>query len=143
MQSDVELREFRETDYDAVLALWKKSAGVEVAEGDDRKSVGRYLQRNAGLSRVAVKDGRIVGAVLCGHDGRRGVLYHLAVAREFQDQGIGRRIVTGCLTALREQGLERAIILVGKDNPSGRRFWRAAGFEEISGAIAFGCDLPE
>jgi ribosomal protein S18 acetylase RimI-like enzyme len=139
---EITTRAFAETDYDAVIELWHRCDGVEVAEGDDRKTITLYLRRNPGLSRVAVCRGRIVGAVLCGHDGRRGLIYHLAVAAEVRGRGLGRILVQECVAGLRASGIPRALIMVEKGNVSGQRFWAAQGFEEISGAAAFGADIP-
>ncbi len=83
----------------------------------------------------------MVGAALCGHDGRRGYIYHLAVDPAYQGRGIGKRLIDECLDGLRRAGLERANILVAKDNPRGREFWKRAGWEELDGAIAMGIDL--
>lgn len=142
MQGEITTRAFEERDYDPVGLLWAQAEGVEVAEGDDRATIAAYLRRNPNLSRVAERDGRIVGAVLCGHDGRRGIIYHLAVATAFRGRGIGRRLVRECVDGLRACGLKRALILVARDNDPGRAFWRAQDFEEIGGAVAFGRDLP-
>jgi ribosomal protein S18 acetylase RimI-like enzyme len=76
----ISTREFVIDDYDHAVALWNLGEGVEVAEGDSKEEISAYLLRNPGLSRVAEENGTIVGAVLCGHDGRRGMIYHLAVA---------------------------------------------------------------
>lgn len=134
-------RELRPSDYGAVVGLWSASEGVEVAEGDDQNGIARYLERNPGLSRVATSGDRVVGAVLCGHDGRRGVLYHLVVAPDCRGQGIGARLVQECLAALRSAGVPRALILVAHDNRDGREFWTGRGFEDISGAVPMGVDL--
>ncbi len=77
---------------DEVLALWQATEGVGLSEGDTKDELAAYLLRNPGLSLVACRDGRIVGAVLCGHDGRRGCLYHLAVAIPHRHLGIGRAL---------------------------------------------------
>jgi putative acetyltransferase len=138
---EITTRIFQPEDYDAVRALWKRSEGVELAEGDDRASIAQFLQRNPGLSSVALRHGTIVGAVLCGHDGRRGVLYHLAVARDARGQGIGRRLVAECVAALRSCGIPRALIMIARDNPRGRRFWTTQGFEEIPNGLPFEMDL--
>jgi ribosomal protein S18 acetylase RimI-like enzyme len=79
--------------------------------------------------------------VLCGHDGRRGLIYHLAVARDHRGRGLGRRLADECLAGLRSVGIARALILVAKDNDHGRAFWIGRGFEEISGAAPYGVDL--
>jgi N-acetylglutamate synthase len=137
----ITIRPLAIADYDAVVALWRQAEGVEVAEGDDRGDVAGYLQRNPGLSRVAQRDGQIVGALLCGHDGRRGIIYHLAVARECRGRGVGRQLVNECVEGLRACGIRRAILLVAKDNTGGREFWLSTGFEEIEGAQALGMDI--
>jgi putative acetyltransferase len=141
MQGEITTRIFEERDYDPVVQLWQEAEGVEVAEGDDRATLTAYLRRNPNLSRVAERGGRIIGAVLCGHDGRRGLIYHLAVAQAFRGQGIGRRLVEECVAGLRACGLKRVLILVARDNGDGHAFWRAQHFEEISGAVPFGRDI--
>lgn len=140
MQTQFSSRAFAAADYDAVVALWERTEGVEVAEGDDRTTITAYLQRHPGLSRVAEVNGKIVGAVLCGHDGRRGVLYHLAVAPEHRGKGVGRKLVEECLAGLGALGLKRALIMVAKDNAAGREFWVARGFENID-AQPMGVDV--
>jgi ribosomal protein S18 acetylase RimI-like enzyme len=141
MQAKFNTRSFRTEDYDAVLRLWEQSEGVEVAEGDDRAGIASYLARNPNLSRIAEVDGVIAGAVLCGHDGRRGLIYHLAVASTARGQGIGRKLVGECIDGLKACGIKRALMLVAQDNGDGREFWLKLGFEEISGASAFGIDI--
>lgn len=141
MPPEVSIRVLCAADYSSVVHLWQQSDGVEVAEGDDEDSIAGYLRRNPNLSRVAVEGDDVVGAVLCGHDGRRGLIYHLAVRPDYRGQGLGKRLVEECITGLRACGIRRALILVARDNPSGRDFWAARGFEEISGASPMGLDL--
>lgn len=138
---DIETREFSIGDYDAVIALWQKVEGLDIAEGDDRETVRRFLKRNPGMSRVATVESTIVGAVLCGHDGRRGYIYHLAVDPTYQDLGIGRRMAAECREKLKAEGVERVNILVAHDNPRGRDFWKRCGWEELEGAVAMGRDV--
>ena len=137
----VTTRAFEIADYDAAIALWREAEGIEICEGDSRAEIAGYLARNPGLSRVAEASGVIVGAALCGHDGRRGWIYHLVVAPTFRAQGVGRLLVEDCLRGLREAGLPRAIILVAADNVAGREFWLRQGWEDISGAVALTKDL--
>jgi ribosomal protein S18 acetylase RimI-like enzyme len=141
MTSTVTIREFVLGDYDRAVALWERIDGVEICEGDSREEIGEYLKRNSGLSRVAEADGEIVGAALCGHDGRRGWIYHLAVARESRGRGVGKLLLEECVRGLREAGLKRAIILVAGDNPAGYKFWLREGWEDIDGAIAMTKEL--
>ena len=142
MSSVITTREFVMADYDGALALWMaEEACIEICEGDSREEVAEYLKRNPGLSRVAESGGIIAGAVLCGHDGRRGWIYHLAVAPAFRGKGVGKLLIDDCLDGLRKAGLKRAIILVAGDNPGGREFWLRNGWEEITGAIPMSRDI--
>jgi ribosomal protein S18 acetylase RimI-like enzyme len=134
-------RELIISDYDAVLALWGGAEGVEICEGDSRDEIADYLRRNPGLSRVAECDSTVVGAALCGHDGRRGWIYHLAIAPTFRGRAIGRLLLDDCVQGLRAAGLKRAIILVAGDNPGGHEFWLRNGWEDIEGAIAMTREL--
>jgi len=119
-------------DYDDVLALWQRCEGIWLHPhaGDGREDIARYLARNPGLSLAARVEDALVGAVLCGHDGRRGSLNHLAVAPAYRGQGIGRALVERCLVALGKQGISRCNILVVTENEAGRKFWRRLGWAE-------------
>jgi ribosomal protein S18 acetylase RimI-like enzyme len=141
MSGKIDTREFSIADYDAAVEIWQRVEGVEVAEGDDRKGVAAFLARNPGLSRVAIDGPAILGVALCGHDGRRGHIYHLAVDPAYQGRGLGKLLLNECLDGLRRGGLERAVILVASDNPRGREFWKRCGWEEIPGAIPLGIDV--
>lgn len=141
MADVIETREFSTDDYDAALDLWQRVEGLEIAEGDSKPEVARFLLHNAGLSRVALDRGIVIGVALCGHDWRRGHIYHLAVHPDYQGRGVGRRLIDECLGGLRRVGLKRAIILVANDNPRGREFWRRCGWEDLPGASAMGIDL--
>ena len=137
----VSTREFRIEDYEFAVELWHRVDGVEVAEGDSKEEIARYILRNPGVSRVAAEGAKIVGAVLCGHDGRRGLIYHLAIEPTYRRQALGKRLVEECLNALRKAGIKRALLLVAEDNASGRSFWHRWGWEDIPGALAMGIDL--
>jgi N-acetylglutamate synthase len=137
----IDTREFFISDYETALQIWQRVEGLEIAEGDDRESVAQLLARNPGLSRVAIDGSATIGVALCGHDGRRGHIYHLAVDRAYQGRGLGKRLLEECMEGLRRTGVKRVIIMVADDNPRGRKFWKRCGYEEIPGAIAMGIDL--
>jgi N-acetylglutamate synthase len=141
MRGNIITREFFIDDYDAAIELWQRVEGLEIAEGDDREGVAQFLARNPGLSRVATDGSVIVGVALCGHDGRRGHIYHLAVDPAYQRRGLGKRLLNECLADLRRTGVQRVIIMVADSNRSGWEFWKRHGYEEIPGAIAMGIDL--
>src|SRR5215510_11902538 len=84
MSDRIRTREFLIADYEAAVELWTRAEGIEIAEGDDKESVVRFLKRNPGLSRTALDGAKVVGVSLCGDDGRRGHIYHLAVDPKYQ-----------------------------------------------------------
>jgi N-acetylglutamate synthase len=141
MSGKIITREFSTEDYDAALQLWRRVEGLEIAEGDDGESVAQFLVRNPGLSRVALDGSAVVGVVLCGHDGRRGYIYHLAVDPAYRGCGLGKRLVDECLERLRATGVVRVIILVADNNFGGVEFWKRAGWEDIPGAVPMGIDV--
>lgn len=141
MSRNIDTREFSISDYDAAVQIWQRVEGVEIAEGDDRKGIAEFLARNPGLSRVAIDGPAIVGVALCGHDGRRGHIYHLAVDPAYQGRGLGKRLLDECLDGLHRVGVQRAIILVADDNQRGAGFWKYRGWEELPGAVPMGIDL--
>ncbi len=122
------VRCLRIEDYGAVIALWRRTEGVGLNESDTRRAIAVYLRRNPRLSFVAEQDGQIIGAVLCGHDGRRGYLHHLAVAKRHRRCGIGRRLVDACLAKLREAGIPKCNIFIFADNAQGMKFWAHTGW---------------
>ena len=129
MSADVLLiRAMAAADYDAVMDLWRASEGIGLSGADERGPIAAYLARNPGLSRVAFRGRDLVGAVLCGHDGRRGYVHHLAVAPAERGRGLGRELVRQVLDGLRALGIEKVNIFVYADNDDGRAFWEAIGW---------------
>lgn len=110
------------------MALWSSAPGVRTSESPEE--FGRILARNPGLSCAAVVSGKLVGAVLACHDGRRGYLYHLAVAEPQRKLGIARAIVERCLQRLKAIGIERCSIHLIVDNDGGAAFWKQIGWRE-------------
>jgi ribosomal protein S18 acetylase RimI-like enzyme len=122
------LRAMTPADYDAVLALWQSSEGIGLNESDTREAIAAYLVRNPGFSLVAEVKGVIVGALLCGHDGRRGYLHHLAVASPHRRRGLGRTLVDESIARLRAQGITKCNIFLFANNAAGRAFWLRQGW---------------
>jgi len=119
----------RARDFDAVISLWRGIPGIGLDEDcDSRAGITRYLKRNPGLSFVALVEGVIVGAVLSGHDGRRGYLHHLAVAASHRKHGIGRALTLRCLQVLEKQGIPKCNIFLFRSNAAGRAFWKHHGW---------------
>jgi ribosomal protein S18 acetylase RimI-like enzyme len=141
MDRKIHTRNFLIDDYEAVLQLWQRVEGLEVAEGDDKEGVAQFLARNPGLSRVAIENTKVIGVAMSGHDGRRGHIYHVAVDPAYRRYGLGKRLVQECLDRLRQVGVSRAIILVADYNVGGAEFWKRAGWEDIPGAAPMGIDV--
>ncbi len=115
-------------DYDAVFALWSRCTGIGLGTSDTRPAITAYLARNPGMSAVAVKDPSLLGAVLCGHDGRRGTLHHLAVEPAHRREGIARALVSWCITALADAGIDKCNIFLWRNNADGEGFWLREGW---------------
>lgn len=116
-------------DYPAVKALWQSIRGFGIRSIDDSKEgVGRFLMRNPGVSVVAEQDGEIVGAILCGHDGRRGCLYHVCVRKECRRQGIGKAMVVFCMEALKKEQINKVSLIAFTKNDVGNAFWKEIGW---------------
>ena len=118
-------------DYEGVYALWKKIKGFGIRSIDDSKEgVARFLKRNPTTSVVAEKDGRIVGSILCGHDGRRGCLYHICVDEDYRRHGIGKRMVVFAMKALKEEKINKVSLIAFTENDIGNAFWNTIGWTE-------------
>lgn len=125
----MQLRHMRIDDYDSVYNLWLSCPGMGLNNLDDsREGIERYLARNPETCFVAVENDCIVGAILTGHDGRRGYISHTAVSPAFQRQGIGKQLVKAALSALKEQGINKVNLVVFAHNEQGNAFWEKAGF---------------
>jgi putative acetyltransferase len=139
---NVHVREFTLDDYDDAYALWKATEGLGLSEADSRVNIASFLARNPGSSFVAVAGGALVGAVLCGSDGRRGYLHHLAVSPAHRRAGTGTALVDRCLAALGSQGLRKCHIFVIAANEEGKRFWSRVGWEERTTLVVMSHDVP-
>jgi len=114
--------------YDDVYALWRRCEGLGLSSADLREAIESYLDRNPGMSFVAKANDSIVGAILGGHDGRRGYIHHLAVDANWRRRGIARQLVEKCLHALKESGIQKTHIFIFNDNANGIAFWKSIGW---------------
>lgn len=116
-------------DYDAVYALWMSIHGFGIRSMDDsREGIEIFLKRNPTTSAVDVEDGKIVGAVLCGHDGRRGCLYHVCVSEQYRRHGIGKKMVEFCVQALQAEQINKVCLNAFVTNAVGNAFWQRMGW---------------
>lgn len=132
--SGIQIRRFTENDISGALELWSSVEGLGLSEADSPERISRFLDRNPGFSAVACEpDNRIVGAVLCGHNGRTGSIYHLAVAISCRGRGIAQALVAFCFQRLGEAGIARCYIFTYDDNDRGNRFWLRNGWSTATG----------
>jgi N-acetylglutamate synthase len=123
------IRLFTSEDYEEAYTLWKSTPGVGVRESDDSKEViERFLHRNPSTNFVAVENGKIVGTILTGHDGRRGYLYHTCVEEMHRHKSIGRELVKYAITAMKAEGIARISLFCLRHNNQGNQFWSSMGW---------------
>jgi len=116
-------------DYDEIYKLWSKIKGFGIRSIDDsREGIERFLKRNPTTSVVAEEDGKIVGAILCGHDGRRGCFYHVCVDEEYRMRGIGKSMVVFAMEALKEEKINKVSLIAFTKNDIGNAFWKEIGW---------------
>jgi putative acetyltransferase len=139
----MEITELTIKNYEEVISLWESSEGVGLDKDTDTKErIGIYLQRNPGLSFAAFEKGKVIGAVLCGQDGRRGYLHHLTVAEAHRNKGIGTALVEKVISKLRMLGIRKCNIFVFADNPAGGEFWKKNGWVERTDLKVMSKDIP-
>ena len=123
----VETRIMTPDDWDGVAKVWEDHEGTNPVD-DSPEGFAKYLRRNPATSFVAVDNGRIVGTILAGHDGRRGIFHHVSVLKEYQKQGIGKMLVESAEEALRKEGINKVLLVVFTHNDCGNAFWEHMGF---------------
>ena len=116
-------------DYDQIYELWMHINGFGIRSIDDsREGIARFLKRNPTTSVVAEVDGKIVGGILCGHDGRRGCFYHVCVDPKYRRMGIGKRMVVYAMEALKAEGINKVSLIAFTSNDIGNAFWNTIGW---------------
>lgn len=116
-------------DYAGVYELWMSIKGFAIRSIDDsEEGVARFLKRNPTTSVVAVEDGKIVGAILCGHDGRRGCMYHVCVHADYRMRGIGKEMVVYAMEALKKEQISKVSLIAFTVNDIGNAFWNCIGW---------------
>lgn len=123
------IRTMTADDYQAVHDLWMTIKGFGIRSVDDsREGVENFIKRNPTTSVVAVEDGKIVGSILCGHDGRRGCFYHVCVADQYRRRGIGKAMAVYAMNALKEEHINKVSLIAFSKNDIGNAFWNGIGW---------------
>lgn len=129
LENEIQIRVMTPEDYDQVYALWCSIKGFGIRSIDDsREGVLKFLERNPKTSVVAMDKDQVVGAILCGHDGRRGCLYHVCVKESYRKHGIGKKMAGVCMRLLQEEGINKVTLIAFKSNKIGNKFWRKVGW---------------
>jgi N-acetylglutamate synthase len=134
---NIQIRDFEIQDYDAAIKLWRTDNNVGLSSADNKTNFLQFLERNQGLSKVAVINGQIVGTALCGHDGRRGYLYHLYVAPDYRRKGIGKMLVDSCLDSLQRERIQKSHVFVFDMNDLGKSFWNGSKWSKRNDIVVF------
>ena len=127
----MDIRVMKSEDYDKLYELWMTIKGFGIRSIDDsREGVTRFLKRNPTTSITAWDGDTLIGAILCGHDGRRGCLYHVCVRKGYRRQGVGKAIVVACMEALRKEQINKVSLIAFTKNDIGNAFWNKIGWTE-------------
>jgi ribosomal protein S18 acetylase RimI-like enzyme len=130
MKQAIVLDTIRETDYPKLIKLWEAAGNIEVRQTDTPEMLARFLDRNPTCSYAAYAGTRLIGAVLAGHDGRRGYLYHMAVKPDYRERGVGTRLVNAAVSAIKSEDIQKIHCLVKRDNIIAQQFWEACSFDQ-------------
>lgn len=118
-------------DYPQLFALWKNTPNMGLRSLDDsREGIMLFLNRNPNTNFIVYEDDKLVGAILCGNDGRRGYIYHTVVLPEYRGHGIASALVDAAVHALKEEGITRVCLNVMESNEQGKAFWVKRGWEK-------------
>lgn len=118
-------------DYPQLFALWKATPNMGLRSLDDsREGILLFLNRNPNTNFTAYEDDRLVGAILCGNDGRRGYIYHTVVSPEYRGRGIASALIGAAVQALKEESITRVCLNVMESNEQGKAFWMKRGWEK-------------
>ena len=136
---NIQIQEMTIAFYPQVIALWSATEGVGLSAADGQQDIAGYLARNPGMSFTAWDGEQLVGAILCGQDGRRGYIHHLAVASSYRRRGIGKELVARCLGALQATGIDKCHLFVFADNPGAQDFWKSVGWSHRTDLVVMSC----
>ena len=123
--------------YAEVYEMWNSIPGIGLSDADSEEAIARYLERNPNLSFICYVENKIIGAILCGHDGRRGYIHHTCVLLEYRGQNIGKILVQKSLEELKNQGINKCHLFVFCDNEIGKDFWNRLGWKKRSDILIY------
>lgn len=134
-------REATIKDYDQMYQLWGNTEGMGLSDSDTKENIEKFLNKNQGLNYVCEEEEKIIGTILCGEDGRRGYLYHLAVDKEYRRSGIGKQLVEIVLKNLKKRGIIKCHLFVYYENELGKTFWEKTGWYKRDELLIYSKDI--
>ncbi|RAO99223.1 GCN5 family acetyltransferase [Petrotoga sp. 9PW.55.5.1] len=134
-------REATIKDYDQMYHLWENTKGMGLSDSDTKENIEKFLNKNQGLNYVCEEEEKIIGTILCGEDGRRGYLYHLAVDKEYRRSGIGKQLVEIVLRNLKKRGIIKCHLFVYYENELGKTFWEKTGWYKRDELLIYSKDI--
>ncbi|MEG1555229.1 MAG: GNAT family N-acetyltransferase [Bacteroidales bacterium] len=118
-------------DYELIYQLWSETEGIALRGYDDSKEgMAKFIAKNPTSNFVAIENNEVIGAIMCGMDGRRAYIYHTTVRKDFRGQGIGKAMLREVYKAIEKEGICKNGLLVLKNNDIGNAFWKSQGWEE-------------
>jgi N-acetylglutamate synthase len=137
----ITIEEMQINDFNEILSLWKTDKNIGLSSADEKEAINLFLKKNKNLCFIAKKGSEIIGTALCGHDARRGYLYHVFVREEFRNLGLGRTLVEKCLAGLKALGVKKCHLFVFKENLKGAQFWEKINFIKRDDLVVYSKDL--
>jgi N-acetylglutamate synthase len=134
-------REMNINDYDRILIFWRRTQGLGLSDTDSREGIRVFLERNPGLCFVCQEGERLIGTILCGHDARRGYIYHLAVDETHRRRGLGRQLTQLSLDVLHSLGIAKCHLFVYRDNKEAELFYGRMGWQKRTTLDIFSREL--
>lgn len=128
MTEHIEIKSLEIDFYDEIISLWKKDINIRLSEADSKPNILRFIQRNPETCFVIIGNKKVVGTILCGHDGRRGYFHHLYLDEAYRSKGLGKKLVDMSIAKLKEMGIGKVHFFVAPDNINGQMFWEKMGF---------------
>ncbi len=128
-------------DFGNALSFWRHAHGMGTSGVETEEMLASFLKRNPGLSFKITDRDEIVGTVLCGHDGRRGYLHHLAIRSGYSNHKIGKSLIDRSLRGLEQIGISRCHIFISASNKDGHEFWKSINWDEQGDLTVFSHDI--
>lgn len=130
MNNDYHIEFLDINDYEKLLLFWKSIKGLGIGLGDSKENIKKFIAKNPNSNFQIKKNGEVIGTILCGNDGRRGYIYHLAIHKNFRKQSLGSRLVNTVLNNLKKEGITKCHVMIFNENRDGLEFWKKVNFDE-------------